>query len=86
MVSLFTKTRRRVAKTVRKQDVNLDYLPTQYLCEYIKSLGFHAVEYRSAMKAGDYNLAVFNDADLVCTEVTLSCEMLENMIGKFYIV
>jgi len=51
---------------VRKQDVNLDYLPTQYLCEFIKSLGFDGVEYRSAMAEGGYNLAVFNDKNLEC--------------------
>lgn len=55
-----------LSKPVRKQDVNLDYLPTQYLCEYIKSLGFDAVEYRSAMADGGYNLAVFNDRNLEC--------------------
>ncbi|WP_294347366.1 RES family NAD+ phosphorylase [uncultured Sphingobacterium sp.] len=67
--SYLLKLEEELSKPVRKQDVNLDYLPTQYLCEYIKSLGFHAVEYRSAMKTGGYNLAVFNDTDLVCTEV-----------------
>lgn len=55
-----------LSKPVRKQDVNLDYLPTQYLCEFIKSLGFDAVEYRSAMAKGGYNLAVFNDKNLEC--------------------
>lgn len=55
-----------LSKPVRKQDVNLDYLPTQYLCEFIKSLGFDAVEYRSAMADGGYNLAVFNDKNLEC--------------------
>ncbi|TWI25882.1 RES family NAD+ phosphorylase [Sphingobacterium siyangense] len=67
--SYLLKLEEELSKPVRKQDVNLDYLPTQYLCGYIKSLGFHAVEYRSAMKMGGYNLAVFNDTDLICTEV-----------------
>lgn len=60
------KLEEELSKPVRKQDVNLDYLPTQYLCEYIKSLGFDAVEYRSAMTDGGYNLAVFNDTHLEC--------------------
>jgi len=56
-----------LSKPVRKQDVNLDYLPTQYLCEYIKSkLGFDAVEYKSAMNPHGYNLAIFNDHKLEC--------------------
>nr|WP_068890408.1 RES family NAD+ phosphorylase [Pedobacter panaciterrae] len=57
-----------LSRPVRKQDVHLDYLPTQYLCEFIKSLGFDAVEYKSAMNASGYNLAVFNDNKLECVE------------------
>lgn len=58
-----------LSKPVRKQDVNLDYLPTQFLCEFIKSrLGFDAVEYKSAMNPEGYNLAVFNDDKLDCVE------------------
>lgn len=55
-----------LSKPVRKQDSDLDYLPTQFLCEFIKSLGFDAVEYRSAMNPLGYNLAVFNDSKLLC--------------------
>ncbi len=44
----------------------MDYLPTQFLCEFIKSLGFDAVEYKSAMNPDGCNLAVFNDEKLVC--------------------
>ncbi|HTK18399.1 MAG TPA: RES domain-containing protein [Mucilaginibacter sp.] len=58
-----------LSKPVRKQDVNLDYLPTQYLCEYIKSkLGFDAVEYKSAMNPNGFNLAIFNDHKLKCVD------------------
>lgn len=60
-----------LSKPVRKQDVNLDYLPTQYLCEYIKSkLGFDAVEYKSAMNPMGFNLAVFNDQKLECVDAS----------------
>lgn len=60
------KLEEELSKPLRKQDVNLDYLPTQYLCEFIKSLGFDGVEYRSAMAEGGYNIAVFNDNNLEC--------------------
>lgn len=56
-----------LSKPVRKQDSDLDYLPTQFLCEFIKSIGFDAVEYRSAMNPSGFNLAVFNDYKLSCT-------------------
>jgi hypothetical protein len=57
-----------LSKPVRKQDVHLDYLPTQYLCEFIKSKGFEGVEYKSAMNAKGYNLAIFSDRKLECVE------------------
>ncbi|WP_162796301.1 RES family NAD+ phosphorylase [Pedobacter namyangjuensis] len=63
-----------LSKPVRKQDVHLDYLPTQFLCELIKSLGFDAVEYKSAMHKHGYNLAIFNDEKLECVD------------AKFYVI
>lgn len=60
-----------LSKPVRKQDVDLDYLPTQFLCEFIKSLGFDAVEYKSAMNPSGYNLALFNDSKVECVESKL---------------
>ncbi|CAG5071527.1 hypothetical protein DYBT9623_03527 [Dyadobacter sp. CECT 9623] len=57
-----------LSKPVRKQDSDLDYLPTQFLCEFIKSIGFDAVEYRSAMNPSGFNLAVFNDHKLTCID------------------
>lgn len=58
-----------LAKPVRKDAINLDYLPTQYLCEYIKSLGYDAIEYRRTMIEDGYNLAVFNDRNVECVSV-----------------
>lgn len=55
-----------LSKPIRKQDAPFDYLPTQYLCEYIKFLGFDAIEYDSAMHIGGYNLAIFHDNKLIC--------------------
>lgn len=57
-----------LSKPIRKQDAPFDYLPTQYLCEYIKFLGFDAIEYDSAMHIGGYNLAVFHDHKLTCRD------------------
>jgi hypothetical protein len=55
-----------LSKPIRKQDAQLDYLPTQYLCEYIKFMGFDAIEYDSAMHKDGFNLAVFSDHKLIC--------------------
>jgi len=37
-----------------------DYLPTQYLCELIKTLGYDGVKYRSSLNAGGNNFAFFD--------------------------
>lgn len=53
-----------LSKPLRKHDHILEYLPTQYLCEYVKYLGYDAIEYGSAMHNGGINLAIFNDEKL----------------------
>ena len=62
------KLQSELSKPIRKQDSSLDYLPTQYLCEFIKLNGFDAIEYKSAMHNGGYNLAVFNDDHFECID------------------
>lgn len=49
-----------LSKPLRRFDSDLEYLPTQYLCEYIKSLGLVGVEYESAMHKGGINYAFFD--------------------------
>jgi hypothetical protein len=58
-----------LSKPVRRFDKELDYLPSQYLCEYVKSLGYDAIEYGSSLNAGGINIAVFNDAKLQAKSV-----------------
>lgn len=62
------KLQSELSKPIRKQDSALDYLPTQYLCEFIKLKGYDAIEYKSAMHNGGYNLAVFKDENLKCID------------------
>ncbi len=49
-----------LSKPLRRFDTDTEYLPTQYLCEYIKSLGILGVEYSSAMHKGGVNYAFFD--------------------------
>ena len=62
---------------IRKKDKTLDYIPTQYICEYIKSLGFDGVEYQSSLFAEGYNLAIFNPDKLEC--ITTKVYEIENI-------
>lgn len=49
-----------LSKPLRRFESDIEYLPTQYLCEYIKSLGISGVEYASAMHRGGVNYAFFD--------------------------
>lgn len=60
-----------IAKPLRRQDSGLDYLPTQYISDYIKSQGFDGVEYVSTMCEGGYNLAIFDENKFKCTKTTV---------------
>lgn len=63
------KLSQELSRPIRKKDSDFDYLPTQYLCEFIKSLGFDGVQYQSAMNPTGSNLAIFNDQKLRCSSV-----------------
>jgi hypothetical protein len=57
---------------IRKRDKELDYIPTQYISEFIKSikkkdeLFFDGVEYQSSLNSAGYNIAIFNPEKLKC--------------------
>lgn len=60
-----------LSRPVRRFDKELDYLPSQYLCEFVKSRGYDAIEYGSSLHPGGINLAVFNDEKLVIEGTSL---------------
>ena len=49
------------------------YLPTQYIAEEIKNMGFDGLRYRSSLNKGGYNVVLFNPSD--CEAV--SSELIE---------
>jgi len=58
-----------IAKPLRRNDGPLEYLPTQYITEFIKSKGYDGVEFASTLREGGYNLAVFDEDVFECFEV-----------------
>ena len=58
-----------ISRPLRKHDSNLEYLPTQYISEYIKSIGYSGIQYRSTMSNKGMNFAIFNKNLLECVEV-----------------
>lgn len=50
-----------LSRPLRRNDSHLEYLPTQYLSEFIKSLGLVGFEFRSSINRGGLNFVVFED-------------------------
>ncbi|TET40349.1 MAG: RES domain-containing protein [Dehalococcoidia bacterium] len=59
-----------LSKTISPKEAEIEYMPLQYLCEYIKIRGYDGVAYKSAVAKG-YNLAIFSDYKLECIESEL---------------
>jgi hypothetical protein len=55
-----------IAKPLRRNDSPLEYLPTQYISEFIKSQKYEGVEYASTMATEGYNVAVFDENFFEC--------------------
>ncbi|MBK5458049.1 RES family NAD+ phosphorylase [Peribacillus sp. TH27] len=60
-----------IAKPLRRSDSSLDYLPTQYITDFVKSKGHKGIRYKSTRNEKGYNLAVFNDELFECKEVNV---------------
>lgn len=68
-----------ISKPVRSGDSKLDYLPTQYIVDFIKSLniteeaGYQGIVFESTLSTSGYNLMIFDPS-------LLACENLEKRI------
>lgn len=60
-----------IAKPMRRADSTLEYLPTQYIAELIKSEGYDGVEYKSTIAKSGINLAIFNEELFECVDTWL---------------
>lgn len=67
-----------MGKTLRRSDSVLDYVPTQYISDFIKSIEkrdgsrnkeYSGIEYNSVMNKDGYNLAVFNPQLFNCIAI-----------------
>lgn len=58
-----------IAKPLRRSDSVLEYLPTQYISEFVKSQGYDGVAYESTLHSGGYNIAVYDELLLDCLNV-----------------
>lgn len=69
------KLNHEMSKPLRRGDSALEYVPTQYIVDFIKSIhhnGIHeydGVEYQSTTNPGGYNIAIFNPELFQCTSI-----------------
>ena len=59
-----------LSKPVDIDKTTSEYLPTQYLCEFIKNQGFEGVLYKSFLGSG-HNIVLFDENKVECTETKL---------------
>ena len=64
-----------MSKIMRRKDDSLDYLPTQYITDFVKSIEnegvsiYSGIEYKSVMNENGFNLAIFEPDLFECEEV-----------------
>jgi hypothetical protein len=67
--NVFQEIALEIAKPLRRSDSPIEYLPTQYIAEFIKSQGYDGVEYASTLREGGYNIAIFDETLFECVSV-----------------
>jgi len=45
---------------IRRDDTDIDYIPTQYVAEFIKSEGYDGILYKSSLSESGKNIVIFN--------------------------
>lgn len=70
-MSILKKISIEIAKPLRRQDSELDYLPAQYISDFVKSLGFDGICYKSTLNREGLNYAFFDHKKFRCVEVKL---------------
>lgn len=61
---------RDLSKPIRRYDSELDYIPTQFICEFIKVFtNVHGIKYRSSLHKTGNNIVIFNQDIMECTKV-----------------
>lgn len=78
-----------MGKTLRRSDSILDYIPTQYISDFIKSIyhngqaEYSGLEYNSTINADGYNLAIYYPELFRCVDVEVyKIEQLQYRIKK----
>lgn len=69
-----------LSKPINPRSAGLEYIPLQFLCEFIKNEHYDGVMYKSAGGAGN-NLAIFDDTKVKC--ISTSLYLVEKTKSKY---
>lgn len=59
-----------LSKPLRRFDTGLEYVPTQYVCEYCKLNGVDGIRFNSSLHKGGVNIVLFDSDCAECVKVT----------------
>lgn len=66
---LFDAISRDLSKPLRSFDSELEYIPTQYICEYFKDMGADGIMFESSVRSKGKNLVLFYPEKATCVDV-----------------
>ncbi|MBQ6921191.1 MAG: RES family NAD+ phosphorylase [Bacilli bacterium] len=66
---IFISMKKEMEKPLRSSENIVDYIPIQYLCDYIRFLGFDGVAYNSTMNENGFNVSAFSDSKFSCKNI-----------------
>lgn len=58
-----------LSKPLRRFDTELEYVPTQLICEYCKLNGIDGIRFRSSLHRGGVNIVLFDPSSADCVSV-----------------
>ena len=58
-----------LSKPLRRFDTELEYVPTQYVCEYCKLNGVNGIRFNSSLHKGGVNVVLFDSSCAECIKV-----------------
>ena len=67
--NIFQDMAREISKPLRRNDSQLEYLPTQFITEFIKGEKYDGVAYRSTISDSGINIALFDESLVECFDV-----------------
>lgn len=59
---LLKRLGRELSRPVRRSDNGVEYVASQYICEFVKSIGIEGIQYSSSVDPGGQNLVLFSDS------------------------